>query len=154
MLRPGIYIQSCSIGRNVISTGDEVTVDYGSDYCKSNMQYTTGLTCQSDRATLNGEFPKSNGPIVTVVYAGRDSTTQVHRPPGLALNLWRISRPTLLLWSTQIDGESSQRNVSATARLCHRISSTNLQVIPLRRRGAFTEISTSLPSTVPVLNTT
>jgi len=35
MLRPGIYIQSCSIGGNVISTGDEVTVDYGPDYCKS-----------------------------------------------------------------------------------------------------------------------
>ena len=34
MLRPGIYVQSCSIGTNVVETENEVTVDYGSSYCK------------------------------------------------------------------------------------------------------------------------
>ena len=34
MLRPGIYVQSCSIGKNVVRTGREVTVDYGSGYCE------------------------------------------------------------------------------------------------------------------------
>lgn len=35
MLRPGIYIQSCSIGTNVVKRGNEVTVDYGPGYCES-----------------------------------------------------------------------------------------------------------------------
>ena len=35
MLRPGIYVQSCSMGTNVVRKGNEVTIDYGSDYCKS-----------------------------------------------------------------------------------------------------------------------
>jgi hypothetical protein len=32
MLRPGIYVQSCSRGSNVVGMGNEVTIDYGLGY--------------------------------------------------------------------------------------------------------------------------
>jgi len=51
MLRLGINVQSCSIGSNVVGMGNEVTVDYELDYCKS--QY---IPCDwVDRASWTGQ---------------------------------------------------------------------------------------------------
>lgn len=35
VLRPGVYVQSRSIGKVVNKTGSEGTVSYGAGYCKS-----------------------------------------------------------------------------------------------------------------------
>jgi len=54
MLRPGIYVQSCSIGTNVVQRGNEVTVDYGSDYCKS--RYVRGHWIDDPVGPENAEW--------------------------------------------------------------------------------------------------
>jgi len=40
MLRPGIYIQSCSVGTIAVKRGNEVSVDYGPSYCESRYDHS------------------------------------------------------------------------------------------------------------------
>jgi hypothetical protein len=52
MLRPGIYIQGCSINNNVVTKGHEVTVNYGPDYCKPPYTMCDWIEVPVGRVTL------------------------------------------------------------------------------------------------------
>jgi len=87
MLRPGIYVQSCSIGRNDVSTGNEVTVDYGLDYCEFSY-----VICDWTDAVVgpgNAEWYVAVYRCTTSTSVGvrPNSTTQMHRSPELPLDL-------------------------------------------------------------------
>jgi hypothetical protein len=61
-LLSGIFVQIRSIGDNTIVMGNEVSVDYGSDYCKFPIQGKTGLSAVRTRRRrmISGRSPNDN----------------------------------------------------------------------------------------------